>query len=247
VRELEREAMLAAAGEHWWHRGRRRIIEAELDGLQIPDGSRLLDAGCGSGHVLDLLSRYGDAVGIDPDIGSVALTRARGHTAAVAGLPELPFDDASFQVSTCLDVIEHLHDDVAALMELKRVTVPGGAVLVTVPAYQSLWSAHDVANEHVRRYDARRLRRVAMAAGCAVERMTYFNSLLLPPVAAVRLAERVRRRARRRAASDLDLTPPAANAVLELPLRLEAAWLRHGSRLPAGLSLLAVLRDDDRR
>jgi SAM-dependent methyltransferase len=242
VWELERDAMLAAADVHWWHRGRRRIVEAELDGLAIPAGSSLLDAGCGAGSVLDLLSRYGQAVGVDPDTRSVELTRARGHEAVVAGLPALPFDDATFAVTTCLDVLEHLEDDGAALAELERVTARDGALLVTVPAYQTLWSSHDVANEHVRRYNARRLRRVAAAARLQVERITYFNSLLLPPAAAVRLAERVRRRPRRPGVSDLDLTPRAVNGLLELPLRLEAAWLRSGARLPAGLSLLAVLR-----
>jgi SAM-dependent methyltransferase len=221
-------------------------VEAELDGLAIPDGSALLDAGCGSGHVLDLLTRYGEAAGIDPDVRSVEMTRARGHQAAVAALPSLPFDDGAFAVTTCLDVLEHLDDDATALAELQRVTAPGGALLVTVPAYQALWSSHDVANEHVRRYHARGLRRVAAAARWHVERMTYFNSLLLPPAATVRLAERVRRRPRRPDVSDLDLTPRAMNGLLELPLRLEAAWLRTGSRLPAGLSLLAVLRSSER-
>src|SRR4051812_12566 len=237
--------MLAAAGEHWWHRGRRRILQAELDGLAIPPESTLLDAGCGSGHVLDLLSSYGAATGVDPDIQSVALTRARGHEAVVGALPELPFGDASFTVTTCLDVLEHLGEDAAALAELQRVTIPGGTLIVTVPAYQALWSSHDVANEHFRCYRAGRLRRVAEAVGWRVARVTYFNSLLLPPAAAVRLAERVRGRPRRSGVSDLDVTPRAVNGLLEMPLRLEAAWLRSGMRLPAGLSLLAVLRRAD--
>lgn len=239
MRELERDAMLAAADSHWWHRGRRRIVKAELDGLSIPPGSRLLDAGCGSGHVVELLSSYGDAIGVDPDERSVELTQARGHEASVAGLPCLPFESGAFAVCTCLDVIEHLYDDDLALAELERVTEPGGVLLVTVPAYQGLWSSHDVANEHLRRYDARRLRRVAVAAGWRVERITYFNALLLPPAAAVRLAERSRHHPRR---SDLQLTPALLNGLLEMPLRLEAAWLRSGYRLPVGLSLLAVLR-----
>src|SRR4051794_36701975 len=201
--------MLAAADVHWWHRGRRRIVEAELEALAVPPGGALLDAGCGSGHVLDLLSRYGSALGIDPDIRSVALTRARGHDAVVAELPTLPFDDGAFVVTTCLDVLEHLDDDVAALAELERVTAPAGALLVTVPAYQMLWSSHDIANEHVRRYDARRLRRVCARARWHVERITYFNSLLLPPAAAVRLAERLRRRPRRGGGPPLGPAPRA--------------------------------------
>jgi hypothetical protein len=94
----------------------------------------------------------------------------------------------------------------------------------------------------VRRYRAATLRRAAAAAGWTIERVTYFNSLLLAPAAVVRLADRVHTRARKAVVSDLGLTPPVLNGVLEMPLRLEAAYLRGGNRLPAGLSLLARLR-----
>ena len=140
---------------------------------------------------------------------------------------------------TCLDVIEHTPDDRATLAELRRVTRPGGLLVVTVPAYQALWSWHDVVNRHFRRYDSASLRAAAREAGWDVVRDTHFNSLLLAPAAAVRLAQR-RRHAHPR--SDLELTPPALDGLLELPLRLEAGLVRAGLRLPAGLSLLAVLR-----
>lgn len=242
MRVAERHAMLAAADTHWWYRGRRRILEGELEALDLPAGSRLLDAGCGAGQTLDLLSRYGSATGVDPDPESVAVARTRGHDALQGSLPELPFGSGTFGVCTCLDVLEHLPEDEPGLRELARVTVPGGALLVTVPAYEALWSDHDVANEHYRRYRAGTLRPLAERTGWRVERLTYFNSLLLPPAAVVRLAGRFRRRPRGAEVSDLQLTPPALNGALEMPLRLEAALLRAGGRLPAGLSLLAVLR-----
>ena len=110
---------------------------------------------------------------------------------------------------------------------------------MTVPAYQALWSWHDVVNRHFRRYDSASLRVAARAAGWDVVRDTHFNSVLLAPAAAVRLAQRRRRTHPR---SDLELTPLALDGLLELPLRLEARLLRAGLRLPAGLSLLAVLR-----
>jgi SAM-dependent methyltransferase len=233
--------MLASADVHWWYRGRRRIVRAELEALELPRPARLLDAGCGGGQTLDLLDDFGRPTGIDPDVGSIALSRARGHDVAVAALPDLPFDDGTFTACTCLDVLEHLADDEAALAELARVTAASGALLVTVPAYELLWSEHDEANEHRRRYRAGTLKRLALRAGWSVERLTYFNSLLLAPAAAVRLASGYRRR-RSPDVSDLDLTPRALNRALEMPLRAEAALLRCGGRLPAGLSLLAVLR-----
>lgn len=233
--------MLAAADAHWWYRGRRRILRAELEALDVPADSRLLDAGCGSGQTLPLLSEFGTATGVDPDAHSVALAVANGRRAVVGALPRLPFGDGAFAVCTCLDVLEHLADDRAALVELRRVTADEGVLLVSVPAYPLLWSDHDVANEHVRRYRASTLRSVAKAAGWSVARMTYFNSLLLPAAATVRLAGRFRR-VHRTDRSDLHLSPPALNGLLEWPLRIEAAYLRTGARLPAGLSLLAVLR-----
>jgi SAM-dependent methyltransferase len=234
--------MLAAADEHWWYRGRRRIVRAELDGLEPRPGARLLDAGCGSGQLLELLSEFGTPSGADPDPDCVMCAAERGYDAVRAGLPELPFADRTFAACTCLDVLEHLPDDRGALEELARVTEDDGLLLVTVPAYEALWSEHDEANEHLRRYRARDLRRLAGGSGWAIERITYFNTLLLPPAAVIRLAHRFRRHPRNGATSELELTPPALNRALEVPLRLEAALLRAGGRLPAGLSLLAVLR-----
>jgi SAM-dependent methyltransferase len=153
----------------------------------------------------------------------------------------LPFGDGVFSLVTCLDVLEHLDDDRAALRELRRVTAPGGALVVTVPAYQLLWSAHDERNLHRRRYRAGGLASVAESAGWVIERQTYFNSLLLAPAALVRLADRAR--GREPTSSDLDRTPARLDALLETPMRLEAWLIGRGLRLPAGLSALAVLRN----
>jgi SAM-dependent methyltransferase len=184
--------------------------------------------------------RYGRVSGVDLSPDAVDAARRRGHDdVRVARVEQLPFADATFDVVTCLDVVEHTPDDRATLAELRRVTRPGGLLLVTVPAYQALWSWHDVVNRHFRRYDSSSLRAAACAAGWAVVTDTHFNSLLLAPAAAVRLTQRHRRT---HAHSDLDLTPSVLNGALELPLRLESRLVAAGTRLPAGLSLLAVLR-----
>jgi SAM-dependent methyltransferase len=236
----ELEAMLASDERHWWYRGRRRILRAELDRLPVAPEARLLDAGCGSGRTLDELARYGRVSGIDLSPEAVAAARHRGHDDVhVAAVEALPFPDATFDVVTCLDVVEHTPDDRASLAELRRVTRPGGLLVVTVPAYQALWSWHDEFNLHFRRYDGASLRAATRAAGWDLVRDTHFNGLLLAPAAAVRL---VQRRRPAPAHSDLDLTPRLLNGLLELPLRLEARLLAAGGRLPAGLSLLAVLR-----
>jgi SAM-dependent methyltransferase len=244
----ELHAMLASDERHWWYRGRRRVLRAELDRLPLPPDARLLDAGCGSGRTLDELAAYGRASGIDISPDAVTVARQRGHDdVQVAAIEDMPFDDDTFDVVTCLDVVEHTPDDRATLAELLRVTRPGGLLLVTVPAYQSLWSRHDEVNLHYRRYDRTSLRAAAGAAGWSVVSDTHFNALLLAPAAAVRLGQRRRHmhapaHADAPARSDLDLTPPLLNGVLELPLRLESWLVAAGARLPAGLSLLGVLR-----
>jgi SAM-dependent methyltransferase len=236
------KAMLEVDDHHWWYRGRRRIIRAELDRLPLAPGARVLDAGCGSGRTLEELVDYGEATGIELDSDAAELARARGIAeVAVGRLEELPWPQDSFDLITCLDVIEHTPDDRAALLELRRVCRPGGFLLVTVPAYQALWSVHDEANHHYRRYSRRGLRQAALDTGWAVVRMSSFNSLLLAPAAVVRIGQR-RLGTHNGYTNDLDLGPRWLNEALEQPLRLEAGWLRHGRTLPAGLSLMAMLR-----
>jgi SAM-dependent methyltransferase len=237
----ELRTMIANDEHHWWYRGRRRVLAAELGRLELARNGRLLDAGCGSGRTLDELARRGPATGVDASPFAVHAARARGHADVVLGrIERLPLPDHSFDLVTCLDVIEHTPDDRASLRELRRVTTPGGTLVVTVPAYPALWSGHDERNRHFRRYTAASARAAALDAGWRVLRHTYFNSLLLGPAAAVRLLER-----RGRERSDLELTWPLLDRALELPLRLEAAALARGVRLPAGLSLLLVLSNPD--
>jgi SAM-dependent methyltransferase len=227
---------------HWWYRGRRRIIRAELERLPLPAGAQVLDAGCGSGRTLADLVSYGEVSGIELHEDAAEIARSRGHgDVRVGRLEELPWADASFDLITCLDVIEHTPDDRTALAELYRVCRPGGWLLVTVPAYPALWSLHDEANHHFRRYSRAALRSAAGAAGWTVMRLSSFNSVLLAPAAAVRLAQR-RFGARNGYSNDLEIGPAWLNDALEAPLTLEAKWLARGGTLPFGLSLVAVLR-----
>ncbi len=228
---------------HWWYRGRRRIVRAELDRLALGSDPRILDAGCGSGRMLQELAAYGQVSGIelDEDAAEMAAQRGWGEV-AVGRLEELPWEDDTFDLITSLDVVEHTPDDRVALAELRRVSKPGGWLLVTVPAYQTLWSLHDVANHHFRRYNRATLARPARDAGWRIERMTFFNSLPLAPAAVVRLAQR-RRQMEDGYTPNVELSPPWLNSALDVPMRAEARWLGRGRKLPAGLSLLALLRN----
>jgi SAM-dependent methyltransferase len=237
------KAMLDVDEHHWWYRGRRAIVDAELSRLPLRSPARILDAGCGSGRMLQELERYGQVAGIELDPGAAELARSRGHgEVRVGSLERLPFQDGSFDLITCLDVIEHTPDDRVTLTELRRVCAPEGWLLLTVPAYQALWSQHDEANHHFRRYGRSALRRVAGESGWALRGLTSFNTILLPPAALVRLARR-HRRADQDYRPELERGPAWLNAILERPLRAEAWWIARGRTLPAGLSLMAVLQN----
>jgi SAM-dependent methyltransferase len=235
--------MLEVDDRHWWYRGRRTIVRAELDRIVHSNGSRVLDAGCGSGRMLEELKDYGEVSGveIDPDAAAVAASRGWGEV-WVGSLEGLPWDAETFDLITCLDVLEHIADDRRTLTELRRVSKRGGSMLLTVPAYPRLWSLHDVANHHYRRYSRHSLRMAAIESGWKVNRLTSFNSILLPPAALVRIAQRGKR-----PGSDytpeIMLGPDWLNTLLEQPLRAEARWLARGRTLPVGLSLLAVLEN----
>ena len=231
-----------AEDRHWWYRGRRTVIERVVCGLGLAPGARILDAGCGSGRNMIELARHGIVTGVELSPTSVALARARNSGEVIEGsVLDMPFADSSFDLAVSLDVIEHLEDDLGALRELRRTVVPGGALLVTVPAYQWLWSGHDVVNHHHRRYTRSSLQRVAERAGWRQERTTYFNSLLLPVAILLRVLDRVNTKTTE-SSLDLWVPPEPVNRLLELPLSLEAGAIGRRGRIPAGLSLLALFR-----
>jgi SAM-dependent methyltransferase len=231
-----------AEDRHWWYRGRRSVLGRVIEDLSLPPQARVLDAGCGSGRNMVELVRYGTVTGVELSPTSVALARARGAGEVVEGsVMQMPFEPASFDLVVCLDVIEHLADDLEALRELRRVVAPGGSLLITVPAYQWLWSGHDVVNHHHRRYTRRTLLAVAERAGWNSMRTTYFNSLLLPVAIMLRVLDKLSSKTTE-SSLDLWVPPEPVNWLLERPLTLEAAIIGRGGRIPAGLSLLTVFR-----
>jgi SAM-dependent methyltransferase len=244
--QYERKTLLMEE-HHWWYRGRRAIVRQAVDELGLGPRPKVLDAGCGSGRNMLELSDFGDVYGVDISPHSVEQAHERGlENVQVGSLTGLPFADGEFDLITSLDVIEHIEDDVAVLRELLRVARPGGALLLTVPAYPALWSSHDVVNHHQRRYTRRTLLAAVNAAGWRPERTTHFNAFLLPPAAAYRVVERFRPKNGEVEDTHLDVTPGWANGALERVLLAEAALLRGGKRrIPAGMSLMAIVRKAD--
>jgi SAM-dependent methyltransferase len=226
---------------HWWFRSRRRVLWALLQRTDLKPSPRILDAGCGTGRNLAEFGRLGSAEGVDHSPQAVEFCRRRGlEGVRQAVIEDLPFECGRFDLIFATDVIEHLPDDRPALEELRRVAAPGARVIVTVPAYNWLWSEHDRSYHHYRRYSRPMLRRRLRAHGWEPTVDTYFYSALLPPVAAVRMLQRLRSNGNGK--SDLQMSPRALDRWLEMPVRFEASLIRRGVSLPAGVSLGMVCR-----
>jgi SAM-dependent methyltransferase len=220
---------------HWWFEGRRAVLWALLRRTGVPSGVRVLDAGCGTGRNLIEFGTLGTATGVEPSDDAIEFARRREIPRVVKGsIEELPFEDGSFDLILATDVLEHLRDDHAAIAELRRVAAPRARLLATVPAYRWLWSRHDDEHHHFRRYTSRQLRHRLAAGGWTPEAWSYFNSVLLPPIAGVRLAGRVWPQNGER--PNLRMTPGWLNGILLAPMRLEGALIERGVRFPAGVS-----------
>lgn len=187
---------------------------------------------------MESLRRYGRVRGMELSEEAVAYNREQGREVLQGVIEEMPFADGAFDLALALDVIEHVPDDLAALRELHRVLRPGGSLLTTVPALPLLWSPHDEANGHYRRYSLDGLHGRVEAAGFEVVTDTYFNTLLFPAVFIARSLGRLRRKS---AASDLGEVPRLLNAFLEKTFSLEARLVGR-VRLPVGVSALCLAR-----
>jgi len=214
------DRMAAHDSTHWWYRARRDILADFLtrEG-HLPKDARILEIGCGTGHNLPMLAQFGtvEAIEIDPAAREIASQRL-GQPVGSAPLPALTgVERGAYDLVAVLDVVEHIEDDVAALKAMAQCLKPGGKILITVPAHQWLWSAHDTVNHHHRRYSKASLAKAIGAAGLRPRKLGYFNSLLFPLAAASRIAGRLTGK------DDSDDSPPPklVNSVFETVFRFE--------------------------
>lgn len=237
----EYDRMFDHEDHYWWFVSRRELVLSLMGRLPLPaEGALLLDVGCGTGATAAELRRFGQVVGVD--FSPLALERCRRRKLdrlVRARAEAIPLADGCADALVATDLIEHLDDDGAALREFLRVLKPGGWAVISVPAFQFLWSEHDEALMHRRRYVASSLRRVARAAGFDVPTLNYALCFLFP-AALGRLAGR-KRPAGRAPEAQLKVVPDLANRMLIRLQRFEAGLLPH-LRLPFGLSVVAVLR-----
>src|SRR6266850_2699521 len=230
---------------HWWFIGRRRIIERFVAAVCREMGKRkprILDVGCGTGANLQMLAQHGESEGVDVSSEALEFCRARGLAKVKQGAAEsLPYEDASFDLVTGLDVIEHLDDDVAGLKEMRRVLRPGGRAVLFVPAFMFLWGVQDDISHHRRRYTLPDLKRKLREAGLTVERATYANLTFFAPILMGRLLMRL---IGWRPASENNITISALNGLLGRIFSVESWWLRR-LNFPFGVSIVCVAKRTD--
>jgi SAM-dependent methyltransferase len=224
---------------HWWYLARRRILADLIERhAALPRDARILEIGCGTGHNFEMLGRFGKVDGIEIDGAARALASQRlGRAVGAAPLPELPgIEDGSYHLIALLDVLEHVDEDEASLASIARKLAPGGRILITVPANRWMWSAHDVAHHHKRRYAKRELAMLFDKAGLKTELLSHFNTLLFPLAAAVRLAGKVAGKS----SSDDAMPPAPLNKVFDAIFGMERHLVGRVP-MPFGVSLVAVL------
>jgi SAM-dependent methyltransferase len=227
--------------QHWWYAARRTILECVLQRVievGVPDG-KFYDLGCGVGANLPVLEKFGPTIGVDLSPEAIEFCHRRGRTnVALANLNVLEvLPDNSGSVAMLADVVEHLDDPLPCLEAAHRALKPGGALVVTVPAYMFLWGPSDIVAHHKRRYTAVELRRL-LEPLFEIEHITYFNTLLFGLIAAGRFGEML---LRRRGDDGAKLPPALVNTVLETIFRAEASVVPRRN-LPFGVSLLGVAR-----
>jgi SAM-dependent methyltransferase len=232
-------------GSHWWFVGRRAILESFLGRIHsslaaLHSPLRILDIGCGTGANLEMLAQFGEAEGVDVSDDALAFCGQKGLKAQKGLAEKLPFGSETFDLTTALDVVEHLDNDIAGLKEMHRVTKKGGYSLIFVPAYMFLWGVQDDVSNHRIRYTKKQICERLKAAGYIIERATYANWTFFTPILAGRILMRI---TGIRPESENNVNISALNGVFGKLLGAERFWLKNFN-FPFGVSIVVVARKD---
>ncbi len=228
---------------HWWFAGRRMILESFLRDIVRKIGApkaetRILDVGCGTGANLEMLAQFGEAEGVDVADEALEFCRAKGLKTHKGLAEKLPFADESFDLTTALDVIEHLDDDLAGLKEMRRVLKPGGRALIFVPAFMWLWGVQDDVSNHRIRYTKKQIVGRMEKAGFEIERATYANWTFFAPILAGRTLMKI---TGIKPESENNVNVSALNGIFGKIFGAERFWLKNFD-FPFGVSIVVVAK-----
>lgn len=242
MKTSEYATMAEREQNYWWHLGRLQIIKKHIShATKGKQPVKIMNIGCGTGGTIDMLERFGKVDNVDISDEAIRFMKDRGYNrlTKVDGI-KLPFKDGSYDLVGAFDVLEHIEEEVAALKEWARVIKKDGAIIISVPAYQWLWTGHDVSLHHKRRYTVKRLVKAAEQAGLRAEKKTYAIVFSLPLVVGFRFLNKALRRQATSETSYVNV-PQWVNKLFTGLLYVEARL--HGLvRFPFGTSVITVLR-----
>lgn len=226
--------------DHWWFRGRRKIVDSLLKKSSIiqKDRINILDVGSGAGSMLGLLKQYGMLSILEPDQ-EMADFLSSSTDCRVFNEPFADFNSAEpFTLISFFDVLEHIEDDKAALEKTHSLLEDDGFLVCTVPAFPFLWSSHDVQSHHKRRYTKKELIQKIEQAGFTIERATFFNSWLFPPIALLRILTKKVRNVEK---NDFQIGASFLDTLMYKIFSSESVILRF-LNLPVGVSIFCIAR-----
>ncbi len=237
----EFDKMFEIEETNWWYRGRRRLVLEWLERLHQERGRlRILDIASATGMSFRFLEKFGDVRGIDISEETIRLCKSRGVDRIVrADAMKLPFRDDSFDAVLALDALEHFDDDHAAIEEIRRVARPGALILITVPAFMFLWSPHDDAYQHVRRYTRGELGGKLTQHGLTLKKLSYYSMTLMPPVFVMRKFRQLTQRGEVAHSDFFVSLPKPIEAILSAIMQSEITLMRK-LNLPFGVSLFCA-------
>lgn len=242
MKKSEYTTMAAREQTYWWHVGRLRIIETYLKrATKNKRGVRILNVGSGTGGTIGTLEKFGQVDNVDISETAIAFAKQKGYKriTKIDGL-KLPFKDQSYDIVVAFDVLEHIEDQDAALKEWRRVIKDTGSIILTVPAYQWLWSGHDESLHHKRRYTKKSLQRAARQSNLKEERLSYAIVFSLPMIIGFRFMRKLARRSTDSESSYVNI-PAWMNRFFINLLFLEAR-AHERFTFPAGTSIVTILR-----
>ena len=225
---------------HWWFVVRRKLLKSILSSTQVPSNSLTLDVGCGTGSNLRALASAGfHAIGLDRSIYPLRLVRGKGEIPLLAGdLSHLPVKTESVGLVIAMDILEHLEGDAEAIYESYRVLIKGGILIVTVPAFESLWGIQDVVTGHKKRYSRKEITVKLEKVGFEILKSSYFNFFLFFPIF---MARRVMRLVAPKIRSENEVNFPLLNFFLKTIFAMEPYILNYLS-FPFGVSIFCIAR-----
>lgn len=242
MKKEEYEQMEQFEKKYWWHIGRRHILKKILQKLIFSNNGKkplIIDFGCGTGGNFEILKKFGNVTGIDNSETAVKYCLEKKQSVRLTNNGHTPFLNGSVDLITALDVLEHIDNDIAAIKEFKRILKKNGKLIITVPAYRFLWSEHDEALGHRRRYLAYELKIKLNQTGFIVLKASYMVFFTFPIIFAYRLFRGIFPKASSKPRTSYIILPALANYFLVWTMKIES-FLLNRMNLPFGCSIIII-------